>query len=129
MKRLVIDTSVIIDFLRRPDKANSLLYKVAEEELYISIITHTELYAGKSVWEDNNAKEAVQKVLEGMSLVPLDELISQEAGHIRSYTNTSLIDAIVAATSVALEMELVTFNTKDFEKAESIKLFEYSYLI
>src|SRR4051794_19745497 len=50
MKKLLIDTSVIIDFLRRQDKEQSLFYTLAREKylLYISIISHTELFAGKA---------------------------------------------------------------------------------
>ena len=62
MKKIVVDTSIIIDFLRSNNKQNSLLYKLAEEDLYISIVTHTELYAGKSIWVDNEAKESLEKV-------------------------------------------------------------------
>ena len=125
MKQLVVDTSVIIDFLRTKNKADTLLYEIAQEDLSISIVTHTELYAGKSVWENSEAKEALEKVLAGMSLVTLDKRISERAGHIKSYSNISLIDALIAATALVGNIELVTLNIKDFEKVKGIKLFKH----
>jgi len=125
MKQLVVDTSVIIDFLRTKNKADTLLYEIAQEDLSISIVTHTELYAGKSVWENSEAKEALEKVLAGMSLITLDKRISERAGRIKSYSNISLIDALIAATALIGNNELVTLNMKDFEKVKGIKLFKH----
>ncbi len=122
MRKIVVDTSIIIDFLRRKDKVNSLLYHLAEEDLSVSIITHTELYAGKSVWEHNEPKEILEKVLSGISFIPLDKTISQKAGYIKSYTNISLIDAVIAATALVQNMEVATLNIKDFEKVKAIKI-------
>lgn len=126
MKKLVVDTSVIIDFLRSNNKENSLLYKLAEEDLYISIVTHTELYAGKSVWENSEVRESLEKVLAGMSLVTLDKRTSETAGYIKSYSNISIMDALIASTTIINSMELITLNTKDFEKVKGLKLFKSS---
>lgn len=122
MRKLVVDTSLIIDFLRRKDKAKSLLYQLAEEDLSVSIITHTELYAGKSVWENNEAKEIIEKVLSGMTVISLNEKISQKAGYVKSYTDISLIDAIIAATALVSNMAVVSLNIKDFEKVKGLKI-------
>ena len=52
-KEVLLDISVIIDFLRRKKKEQTVLYLLVEGDYDLSIflITHTELYAGKSVWE------------------------------------------------------------------------------
>jgi len=124
MKKLVVDTSVIIDFLRSNNKENTLLYMLAEEDLYVSIVTHTELYAGKSVWENSATRESLEKVLAGMSFVAVDKRISERAGHIKSYSDISLIDALIAATALIDNMELITLNNKDFEKVKGLKIFK-----
>jgi len=125
MKRVLLDTSVIIDFLRRKDKDKTLLFVLAQQEinLYISIITHTELYAGKSVWENKNAKEELETLFSGMKILPLEHNISQKAGEIKAKYNLNLLDAIVAATSILHSLELVTLNIKDFDKVKEINLF------
>lgn len=122
--RILLDSSVIIDFLRRKDKEVSLLYSLADSDLYISIITHTELYAGKSVWENETLKEALEKILDGITIIPLENEISQKAGHIKAkHNNNSLLDCIIAATVSLHDMQLATLNMKDFQQIEEIKLF------
>lgn len=124
MRKFLLDTSVIIDFLRRKDKENTLLYKLSEEELYISIITHTELFAGKSVWEHKQVRDALEMVFSGLKILPLNEEISERAGHIKARTRqTSLIDSVISATSIVHNLEVVTFNIKHFEQIPGLKLY------
>lgn len=125
MKKLLIDTSVIIDFLRRKDKKDSLLRKISEQDLYISIVTHTELYSGKSVWESKAAKQELKKLFSIFTILPLITEISQNAGKIKAYNHDmTIIDCIIAATSIIRDLDLTTLNIKDFEKVDSIKLFK-----
>lgn len=125
MNKLLLDTSVIIDFLRRKDKDNSLLYKLSEEELSISIITHTELLAGKSIWEKKEIRDVLSTLLGGMRIIPLAENISEKAGYIRAYNqSSSLIDSIIAATAMSIDCKLVTLNTKDFKNIEGLNLYK-----
>lgn len=127
MNKLILDTSVIIDFLRREEKDKSLLYKISDEDLYISIITHTELFSGKSIWEKNVARDALEKVLHEITILPLERDISETAGRFKAHNhNISLIDCIIAATALNSSLELVTLNIKDFEKIKELKLFDSS---
>src|SRR6266481_4359453 len=101
MKKLLLDTSVIIDFLRRKDKEETLLYKVSEEDIYISIISHTELFAGKSTWEKEGTRAILNDLFDGTTILPLSEDISEKAGYIRAHEQSnSLIDSIIGATAV-----------------------------
>lgn len=124
MSKILLDTSVIIDFLRRHDKERTLLYTIADNDLYISVITHTELYSGRSIWEKDIIKESLEKVLSGLTILPLESDISQKAGYIKAYHHdNSLLDCIIAATAVTHNMHLATLNTKDFKKIEETQLF------
>lgn len=115
--KILVDTSVIIDFLRRKDKAKTLLYTLAQEnDLYVSIITHTEIYAGKSIWVKQEAQAEVEELFSGMSMLPLVTDISKTAGKLKAENHDrSLLDCIIAATAKYHDLELATFNTKDFE--------------
>lgn len=98
MKKLLLDTSILIDFLRRKDKENSLLYEYAQETLYIPIITHTELFAGKSIREHEASRKAVTEVLAGITILELSEEISETAGFIKAHNQPIwLIDSITHA--------------------------------
>lgn len=126
MRGFLADSSIIIDYLRQKDKDKTILFKLGQKNLpiYASIIAHAECYAGKSIWEEKAAKEALKIVFSGIKILPLEEIISQKAGEISARYNLQIVDAIIAATSIIHNLDLVTLNTKDFEKVAGIKLFK-----
>lgn len=124
MKKLLLDTSVIIDFLRSKDKQNTLFFRLARENLSISIITHSELYAGKSVWEKKEAREELEKLFSGMTILPFDEEISKKAGYLKARSHiSSLLDCIIGASSIHYELELATLNVSEFRNMNGITLY------
>ena len=124
MKKVLLDTSVIIDFVRRKNKENTLLFSLSKKgyKLHISILTHTELYSGKSVWRSIEAEQDLEKLFYGMHILPLETEISRKAGEIRAKNNTTIIDAIIAATAINHGLSLATLNLKDFEDIEELRL-------
>lgn len=122
--KLLLDTSVIIDFLRQKNKESTRLYALSQEDLFLSIITHTELYAGKSVWEKRRAKNELEQVFSGMTILPLQQEISQKAGYIKAHHPAiSLLDCIIAATALHHTLPLVTINRKDFFSIPQLSLY------
>lgn len=124
--QILIDTSVIIDYLRQKQKENTLLYRLVagRDQPNISILTHTELYAGKSVWENKTALENLDKILSSLKIIPFTLKMSFAAGEIRSTHNIDLVDAIIAATAIEEKLPLFTLNKKHFEKIREIKLYK-----
>lgn len=125
MNNLLLDTSVIIDFLRIKNKKSSLFYQLETQKfnLYISVITHTELYAGKSVWDNKTAQKELEIVFSGLDIYQLDSEISKQAGLFKIKYGMDLIDAIIAATAIKYNLNLVTLNTKDFAKIKELNLY------
>lgn len=124
MSKLLLDSSLIIDLLRRKNKEESLLYQLLEQHnLYISIIVYAELYSGKSVWEHKDAGKELEDILQNIGIIPLDKIVSKKAGNIRAKEGVALLDAIIAATAISHKLDLATLNVKDFEKIKGIKLF------
>lgn len=123
-QEVLLDTSVLIDFLRQKQKRNTWFYALAKQgqPLAASIITHTELFAGKSVWEKSKARKELESIFAGISLIPLNQEISILAGKIRAKNKTDLIDAIIAATAVSEKIALATLNPKHFEKISGLRL-------
>lgn len=126
MTKILVDTSIIIDFLRRKDRESSIFYNLLRDkyELYASIITHTECYAGKRVWENKYAMDELELLLSRIKILPLQENISKKAGEIKAKNGIAILDAIIAATSIVHNLNLATLNTKDFAKIKGIKLFK-----
>lgn len=122
---IVVDTSVIIDFLRRPKKEDSLLYKLAKKRLslYCSIITHTELYSGKSILEQPEARGDLENILQGLHIVYIDVNQSIRAGNLRAQFGINMLDAIIAAVTLDRNCPLATLNEKDFRRIPELVIY------
>lgn len=128
MKKVLLDTSILIDFLRRKKKTDSLFVRLLQQQyqLYISIVTHTELFSGKKIWENEKLHSEIEILCSGLHILPLETEISKKAGKIRAQNNTTIMDAIIAATAINHGLSLVTLNLKDFENIEEIFLHKES---
>lgn len=126
MKGVLVDTSIIIDFLRQKDKSKTIQIKLEQSQipLHVSIITHTECFSGKSIWEKAEAFQVLKSLFSDIKILPLEEEISEKAGQIRAKYNKNIADAIIAATSIIHNLDLATLNTKDFKKVDGIKLYK-----
>lgn len=121
---LLLDTSVLVDFLRQRNKEKTRLYQLAgaHKDMGISIITHAELYAGKSVWESARAQRELAALLSGLMLIPITSEISQQAGQLRARSGVHLLDALIAATALSYRIPLATINAKDFASIRGLKM-------
>ena len=126
MKKILVDTSIIIDYLRQKDKSKAVFVRLEQyrNTLLASIITHTECFSGKSIWEKKEAMEALKLLFFDIKILSLNEKASEEAGRIRAQYGRNISDAIIAATAIYHKLELATLNIKDFEKIKGLKLFK-----
>ena len=123
--RILLDTSIIIEYLRSKQKEDSQLYQLSSNgaKLCISLITHAELYSGKSAWEYKKAKKVLEATLSNIIILPVNKEISKLAGKTRAKYGTELIDAIIAATALKHDLPLSTLNHKHFSTIKGLKLF------
>ena len=124
--KLLLDTSIIIDFFRSKNKETTLFVELSREKhaFSISIITHTELFSGKSIWEKKRLCDELEEICSEFEVLTLNPLLSKKAGKIRAYHGTNIADAIIAATAIEYDCKLVTLNVKDFKNIPSLQLFE-----
>ncbi|MFZ0887878.1 MAG: type II toxin-antitoxin system VapC family toxin [Candidatus Binataceae bacterium] len=111
---LLIDTDVLIDFLRGEPKALAFL-KAARALLRVSCLTLTELYVGVQDDAEREALAALEALLEP---VEVDRDIAVRAGLFRRdygrSHGTGVIDAVIAASALATQSRLVTLNARHF---------------
>jgi len=89
--------------------------------MYFSSITIGEIYSGSSAV---SMEKKINRVLSLMEMVDINTEILKSAGAVRRKTHISLIDAIIAATAIELNIPIATLNVKEFEKVKNIKLFD-----
>ena len=111
---VLIDTDVLVDYLRGQVNAVAYLESVTER-LMISAITVAELYAGV---REGTERQALDMFLSAFEVVVVDQAISQQGGLYRRDLGKShgvgLADALIAATAEELGATLVTLNRKHF---------------
>jgi predicted nucleic acid-binding protein len=112
MAELLIDTDVLIDYLRAEPESVAYLEKLPLP-LSVSAVTVAELYAGV---RDGRERLALDQFVRSFKIVALDEEIAVRAGILRRdygrSHGTGLADAIIAATAEAQQASLVTLNSK-----------------
>lgn len=118
MRRLVLDTSVLVDHLRGKPKAATELIPDAiarGDELWSSEIVRAELLAGMRPGEEAVTRDLLQLI----SWVDLDQSLAEAAGalgreYLPSHSGIDAADLVVAALTRQLDGELKTTNVKHF---------------
>lgn len=123
---VVVDTSILIDYLRRPLEKTPFKEFIKQnpaEKLSISILTIQELYAGKSS-KESKKETFFLKIISKMEILSYTHGIAKLAGELtRDYnTNLEFPDAAIAATAVLNKAKLFTLNKKDFKGIKKLKL-------
>jgi predicted nucleic acid-binding protein len=118
--RLLVDTDVLIDYLRgQPDAVNYL--EPLTEPLLMSAVTLAELYAGV---RDGQERRELDAFVLAFELVAVDRDIALKGGlYRRDYRkshNVGLPDALIAATAEIKQATLVTLNKKHYPMLESV---------
>ena len=128
---LLIDTDVLINFFDKTKKFN----QVAQNAFYefndrninpcISIITIIEMIQGS---KSNVEKNRILKQTEGFSSISLsDDICALTKDLIFTYSSSHGLlmgDAFIAATALFMDIQLFSFNKKDFRFIKDLKLYE-----
>ena len=113
-ERLLLDTDILIDYLRGVPEAVTFLDNL-ENPLLISAIAVAELYAGIRPGKEI---QLLQQFLTAFEIIPVDQDIARQGGLYRGNFgpshNTGLADALIAATAELTQTTLVTLNIKHF---------------
>jgi len=106
--KALLDTNILIDFLRGTPEASEELNRY--EDRAISVITWMEVMVGASALVESGTRD----FLDGFALIELDEKIAELAVMLRRKYRIKLPDAIVWASAQVNAMLLVTRHTEGF---------------
>ena len=121
MPKYLIDTSIIIDYLRGHKATVGLIEKLLSNnnQFYISVLTQAELYSGKSS-RQHASRQALAGLIVSFKKIPIDEITAIESGYLKRDYGITLFDAIIAATAINNRMILLT-RDRDFTKIKTLK--------
>jgi len=120
---MLFDTDMFIWVQRGHEKAAEMLDKAKER--FLSVQTYMELLQGaKNKEQHHRIKDFLSSF--GFKILPFTENIGHRASiYVEEYTLSSNIragDAIVAATAIENNVQLVTSNAKHFKPIKELKL-------
>jgi len=121
-KPCLIDTDVLIDYLRGYPEAHSL-FALLSDDCALSTVTVAELHAGV---REGVERQALVMLLDTFELIDLSAAIAIQGGILRRDWGKShgsgLNDALIAATALATGRVLLTLNAKHFPMLGSDQL-------
>lgn len=109
MVRAILDSNILIDFLRQVEPAVAELR--GYDDIAISVVTWIEVMT--EVEPDKQAD--TMRFLRRYSVLPLDDRVSEATVAIRRSTRLKLPDAIILATARVSGRLLVTRDVKAFD--------------
>lgn len=124
---ILVDTSILIDFYRKTDKANSVWISLVRKgyEFSISVVTKYEIYSGAvqgqlAFWDS---------VLQAILVIPFDEAAVDTAVDINARLKQKrkqidLADLFIAATAITHKLPLATLNRKHFDRIDELTIIE-----
>jgi len=125
--KIIVDTSVLIDYYCKTDKDNSAWVQLLREghSFAISVVTKYEIYTGATesqlhFWSD---------VLKQLEVIPLDEAcvdvaVSLNAALKQKRKQLDIADLFIAATAILHGLSMATLNKKHFERVDDLQIVE-----
>jgi predicted nucleic acid-binding protein len=117
---MLVDTDILIDYLRGHPEAGSFL-ESRIDEVSISAVSVAELYQGV---REGRERTLLARMVSALTVLPLTTDIAERAGlfrrDYRATTGCGLADCVIAATAARHGLELATLNGKHFRMLERV---------
>jgi predicted nucleic acid-binding protein len=116
--KVLLDTNIIIYLSNETLPIENVFQN--QNEYYISIITYMESlgYSFSSQQEEDKIKLLLSKI----KILYVDFSIASKVIYIKKNKKMKLPDAIIAATALTQNLELMTRNVEDFSNIENLKI-------
>jgi predicted nucleic acid-binding protein len=120
-KKFLVDTDVLIDYLRGNDQAVNYIKKHSRQ-IILSPISVSELYAGV---RDGSERKELDEFIGLFPIFPVTLETARVGGlYKRDYFKShhiGLADALIAAAAKTSSAEIITLNTKHFPMFKGLK--------
>ncbi len=118
----LLDTDMFIDHFRGHPPSIEFFKSIrGSPDIIFSAVTETELIAGKEC-NDSKKKEMLIQFLHQFNKIEVTNQIAVLAGDIIREYGLDVPDAIIAASAIIYNAELLTRNVKDFKNIKNLKI-------
>ena len=104
--KLLLDTNIIIDFLKGKNNACDISSLLLEHDCFTSIIVKLELLKYQNITSDEET--AIIELLKFIPIIQINPSIESETILISRSSKLKLPDAIIGATAIVYDAEIVT---------------------
>lgn len=122
MNAVLVDTDILIDFLRGKDKAKKFLLSIINDSsIYCSAITVAEIYAGMR----DHEREKTGNLIDSLTIIDVTREIAEKAGRYKSSHKGHVLeldDCLIAASAFINEAVLATGNSKHYPMTDIKKV-------
>ncbi len=121
---ICLDTSILIDYYRKKDKAKTEFVQLSKKYLFsISVIVKLEILTGIT----ENQKDFWNNIFNKIEIIPLDQAEVEFAAEIVRYLKKrnkiiGIKDILIGATAISKGLKIATLNKKDFERIDGLEL-------
>jgi len=128
MEDILIDTDIVIEYLRSKDKASTELIKLLQEhDVFLSSISEFELFLGAKTDRHKNDLEILFSEVE---VIPFDFGCGKIAADIwtglqLTHQHLEIKDIFIASIAIHNNIWLRTFNKKHFDGIKEVKIWEW----
>jgi predicted nucleic acid-binding protein len=123
MAIVFVDTNIVIEYIKKRDNEKIIEFVDSFDRVYINDVVIMELYQGA---RDKKELNYIKKKIMKFEVLKMNqEIISLAREILDRYTlshNTKIMDALIASTVIMYNIDLYTFNKKDFRYLEQVNL-------
>lgn len=113
---ILLDTNIVLYLL---DGEDTLIPLLEEKNLFLSFITQLELLSSKYLKPEDISK--IKQFISECTVIDISQEIKENTIQLRQSYSLKLPDCIIAATSLWLNMPLITADS-DFKRVDTIDL-------
>ena len=127
MADILVDTDIIIEYLRSRDKSSTALIGLLQEHrLFISPISELELYLGART---DRHRTDLELIFSESETIPFEMGCGKTAAGIwrkleSAHQHTEIRDVFIASVAIHNDMWLHTYNEKHFRAIDGLKLWK-----
>jgi tRNA(fMet)-specific endonuclease VapC len=128
-QRILVDSSLIIDYFRKEIKSKSFLYKLFQQNstLYISTLTVYELLCGTKTAQLHKDTKKIFALFNILEFGTIEASIAADLYKQLKQKNliVETVDILIAATALSLSFPLATLNKSHFIRFNELELVDF----
>lgn len=117
--KFLLDTNIVLGVLNTHQPALELLQTTSITDCGYSVITRMELLGFPGI--NQQESKVIEAMLSSMPALPLDKTIEDKVINLRQQRKIKLPDAIIAATALVYDVDLITLDQKLKSAYETFK--------